>query len=261
MGFGCSVPAILSTRTLENEKDKRLTIMLIPFMSCPAKTPIYLVFISAFFPHNKALIMFSLYLMGIVVAILLALLFQNTILKGSRGAFVMELPPYRMPTIKNLWIHVSERAKDFLTRAGTILLAASIIIWFLRTFDFSFHMVANGQGSILESIGKFISPIFTPCGFDSWEAAVALISGLVAKESVVSTLGVLTNNLASIFPSALSAFAFLTFTLLYTPCIAALSATYKEMHSKRWFAFAVIMQLVVAYIISLLVFQIGNLIF
>lgn len=268
MGFGCSVPAILATRTLENEKDKRLTILITPFMSCSAKMPVYLLFASAFFKEKSPIVIFSLYLLGIVLAVLMSLVYKNTVLKGDRGVFLMELPPYRMPTLKSLWIHIWDKAKDFLTRAGTILLGASIIIWFLRSFDFSLHMVTDGSGSILESIGRFIAPIFKLQGFGFWQAAVALITGLAAKESIISTLWVLlgtatagTGAIVSLFNGdSLAAYAFLVFVLLYTPCMGAVSAIFKEMNSAKWSFFAIFMQLFIAYIVSALVYQIGSLV-
>lgn len=262
MGFGCTVPAVLGTRTLENEKDKRLTIMITPFMSCSAKMPVYLLFISAFFPKISPLIIFAIYLLGMVVAVLTALLFKNTILKGKNAPFVMELPPYRLPSPKSLWLHVWERLKDFLVRAGTVLMGASILIWFLQSFDFSMQMVSDSSQSMLASIGIAIAPIFTLCGFGNWKASVSLVTGLVAKESVVSTMAVLYGGSAAAVSEAftpLSAFSFMVFVLLYTPCIAALSAIRKEMGSAKWTAISIGYQLVVAWFASALVFQLGTL--
>lgn len=262
MGFGCTVPAVLGTRTLENEKDKRLTIMITPFMSCSAKMPVYLLFISAFFPDNSPLIIFAIYLLGMVVAVLTALLFKNTILKGKNAPFVMELPPYRMPSPKSLWLHVWERLKDFLVRAGTVLMGASVLIWFLQSFDFSMQMVSDSSQSMLASIGIAISPIFTLCGFGDWKASVSLVTGLVAKESVVSTMAVLYGGSTAAISAAftpLSAFSFMVFVLLYTPCIAALSAIRKEMGSAKWTAVSIGYQLLAAWFISALVFQVGTL--
>lgn len=268
MGFGCTVPAVLGTRTLESEKDKRLTILITPFMSCSAKMPVYALFISAFFLKNQALIIFSIYLLGIIVAVLSALLFKNTLLKGEPAPFVMELPPYRIPTISSLWMHVWERIKDFLTKAGTVLLAATIVIWFLQSFDLSLNMVDNSSDSILAMIGTFVAPAFTFCGFGDWRASVSLVTGLVAKESVVSTMAVLyssgTNSNLSVMLNdtftPLSAYAFMVFVLLYTPCIAALSAIRKEMSSFKWTFIAIFYQLFVAFIASSLVYQIGTLV-
>ena len=266
MGFGCTVPAVLGTRTLESEKDKRLTILITPFMSCSAKMPVYALFISAFFVSNQALIIFSIYLLGIIIAVLSALLFKNTLLKGEPAPFVMELPPYRLPTPRSLWIHVWERLKDFLTKAGTVLLAATIVIWFLQSFDFKMRMVDDSANSMLASIGTFIAPSFTLCGFGDWRASVSLVTGLVAKESVVSTMAILYNsgvdaNLASTLGQTftpLSAYSFMVFVLLYTPCVAALSAIHKEMASLKWTSITILYQLVVAFLVSAFVYQTGS---
>lgn len=261
MGFGCTVPAVLATRTLENQKDKRLTILITPFMSCSAKMPVYLLFISAFFPDMGPFVIFGIYLLGMVVAVLTALLLKNTVLKGKNAPFVMELPPYRMPSPKSLWLHVWERLKDFLVRAGTVLVGATVLIWFLQSFNFSFQMVDSADESILAAIGVFIAPIFTLCGFGDWRASVSLVTGLAAKESIVSSMTVLFagESLSSVF-TPLSALSFLVFVLLYTPCVAALSAISKEMSSKKWTAFAIIYQLAVAWFASAFVFQMGTLI-
>lgn len=268
MGFGCTVPAVLGTRTLENEKDKKLTILITPFMSCSAKMPVYALFISTFFAKSQTLVIFSIYILGVIVAILTALLFKGTLLKGEPAPFVMELPPYRVPTLKSLWLHVWERIKDFLTKAGTVLLSATIVIWFLQTFDFSFNIVTDSSKSILAQIGTLIAPIFTLCGFGNWQSSVSLLSGLIAKESVISTMAVLYNagsgaalstSLLYVF-SPLSAYAFMVFVLLYTPCVAALSAIYKEMHSIKWTCITVFYQLAVAWFASAMVFQFGSLI-
>ena len=191
MGFGCSVPAVMSSRTLENEKDRRLTIMLIPFMSCSAKMPIYSLFIAAFFSASSGLAVCSIYLLGLVVAILCAFLLQKTVLKGGHAPFVMELPPYRLPTAKTLTMHVWEKLKDFLTKAGTVLLGASVVVWALQYFDFSFHHVQDSSQSILGVIGTAIAPVFQPLGFGDWRSSVSLLSGLIAREQVVSSLGIL----------------------------------------------------------------------
>ncbi len=260
LGFGCTVPAVLATRTLENIKSKRMTIMLIPFMSCSAKMPVYMLLISYFFADKGFLVVFAIYLLGITAAILTALLFNNTALKGKKAPFVMELPPYHIPTLKSLKIHVAERMKDFMIKAGTILLGASILIWFLQSFDFSFKMVSPDE-SMLAIIGKFIAPVFSVCGFGDWRASVSLLTGIAAKESVASTLSVLYNgtSIANTF-TPLSAFSFLVFILLYTPCIAALSAIHKEMKSAKWTAVTIIYQIFAAWLASALVFQVGTLI-
>lgn len=268
MGFGCTVPAVMGTRILENDKDKRLTILITPFMSCSAKMPVYSMFILAFFVGSRPLVIFSIYLLGIFVAVLSALLFKKTILTGKDAPFVMELPPYRMPTLKSLWLHVWERLKDFLTKAGTVLLGATVIIWFLQSFDPNLHMVADESQSILAHIGMAIAPIFTLCGFGNWKSSVSLVTGLVAKESVVSTMrilyptgadGSLNAALQQVF-TPLSAYSFLIFVLLYTPCIAALSAIRREMGSLKWTSITVLYQLVLAWFASALFFQVATLI-
>ena len=268
MGFGCSVPAVLGTRILEHDKDKKLTILMIPFMSCSAKMPVYSMFISAFFPSHQPIIIFSIYLLGILVAIFTAFLFKNTILKGKEAPFIMELPEYKLPTLKNLSLHVWERLNDFLVKAGTVLVGATIVIWFLQSFNFSFHTVQDSSDSILAYLGAKIAPIFTLCGFNDWKASVALISGIIAKESVVSTSAILYNTEATIglhhalsqHFSMLSAYSFMVFVLLYTPCVAALSAIRKEMKSVKWTIISILYQLLTAWFVSALVFQIGTLI-
>ena len=265
MGFGCTVPAVMATRTLENERDKRLTVLITPFMSCSAKMPVYALFISAFFAKNKPLVIFSVYLLGIVIAVLAGFILKRTVLKGENSTFVMELPPYRLPTLNGLCIHIWERLKDFLMKAGTVLLAASVIIWFLQSFNTSLEMVADSSHSILAVIGTAIAPVFAPLGFGFWQASVALVSGLAAKETVVSTFGILFGAadetasvaaLSGVF-TPLSAFSFLVFILLYIPCFAALSAIRREMRSWKWTLFAVVMQLGVAWVMSFLVYQGG----
>lgn len=268
MGFGCSVPAVLGTRILEHDKDKKLTILMIPFMSCSAKMPVYSMFISAFFPSHQPIIIFSIYLLGILVAIFTAFLLKNTILKGKEAPFIMELPEYKLPTLKNLSLHVWERLKDFLVKAGTVLVGATIVIWFLQSFNFSLHTVQDSSDSILAYLGAKIAPIFTLCGFNDWKASVALISGIIAKESVVSTSAILYNTEASMdlhhalsqYFSMLSAYSFMVFVLLYTPCVAALSAIRKEMKSIKWTTISILYQLLTAWFVSALVFQIGTLI-
>lgn len=262
MGFGCTVPAVLGTRTLENRKDKQLVILITPFLSCSAKMPVYALFAATFFPAHRPLVIFSIYLMGILMAALTALLFKNTILKGEPAPFVMEMPPYRMPTVKSLWLHVWERLKDFFVRAGTLILGATLIIWFLQSFDVRFSLTGSPEDSILAEIGSVIAPVFTLCGFGDWRASVSLLSGLVAKESVVSTMAVLFSGtgmtLSEVF-RPLSAYSFLVFVLLYTPCVAALSAIRREMGSAKWTAITIFYQLTAAWFVSAFVFQIGTL--
>ena len=266
MGFGCSVPAVMSSRTLENEKDRRLTIMLIPFMSCSAKMPIYSLFIAAFFSASSGLAVCSIYLLGLVVAILCAFLLQKTVLKGGHAPFVMELPPYRLPTAKTLTMHVWEKLKDFLTKAGTVLLGASVVVWALQYFDFSFHHVQDSSQSILGVIGTAIAPVFQPLGFGDWRSSVSLLSGLIAREQVVSSLGILygasgaglTAALQAVYSPA-GAYAFMTFALLFIPCIAAVTTIRREMNSGKWTVFALGFQAVVAYLVTFVVYQLGRL--
>lgn len=269
MGFGCTVPAVLGTRILEKENDKKLTILMIPFMSCSAKMPVYAMFIAALFKEHQVLAISSIYLLGILVAIFTAMVFKKPVLKGETASFIMELPEYRLPTFKNLCLHVGERVKDFIVKAGTILVAATIIIWFLQSFNLNFQMVADRSQSILASIGMGIAPIFSLCGFGDWRAAVSLLSGLIAKESVVSTMAVLygTGGLDGISHviseqfTTISAYAFMVFVLLYTPCIAALSAIHKELKSTKWTIIAIGYQLILVWVASVLVYQIGTLVF
>lgn len=269
IGFGCSVPAIMSARTLSSERDRKMTIIVTPFMSCSAKLPIYGMITAAFFPHHTALILISVYIIGIIVAILSAILLKSTIFKGESVPFVMELPAYRIPAGKSVVLHMWEKAKDFLRKAFTIIFVASIIIWFLQSFNFAFDFVSDSSQSILASIGTWISHIFAPLGFEDWRASTALVTGITAKESVVSTLSVLTNTtsdaglnaaLQSIF-TPLSSFAFLCFTVLYMPCVAAFAATKRELGSLKQAFATVAFQTGVAYIVALLVFQIGSLFF
>lgn len=267
IGFGCSVPAIMSARTLSSERDRKMTIVVTPFMSCSAKLPIYGMITAAFFPQHTALILISVYLIGIIVAVLSALLLKSTKFKGESVPFVLELPTYRIPSAKSVILHMWEKAKDFLKRAFTIIFVASIIIWFLQSFDFSFHMVADSSDSILAQLGTWLSYIFAPLGFADWRASTALVTGITAKESVVSTLSVLTNATSDAGLSAalqtiftpVSAFAFLCFTVLYMPCVAAFAATKRELGTLKEALYAVFYQTAVAYIVALIVFQIGSL--
>ncbi|NLZ93392.1 MAG: ferrous iron transport protein B [Firmicutes bacterium] len=271
LGFGCSVPAVMATRTLEDEKDRRLTIILTPFMSCGAKLPVYALFAAAFFATNQSRVVFSIYLLGILVAILSGVLLKKTVFKGKAAPFVMELPPYRIPTLKSLMIHMWDRSKDFITKAGTVIFAAAVLIWFLQSFNFSFQMVEDPARSILGVIGAVIAPIFAPLGFGDWRSAVAILAGLLAKEVVVTTLGILLavgevaegsveliSTLQTYF-TPLKAYAFMAFTLLYMPCIAAFGAIKREMNSWKWAWFAVGYQTVVAWLVAFLIYQIGSL--
>lgn len=261
MGFGCSVPAVLATRTLESRKDRRLTIFLIPFLSCSAKMPVYALFVSVFFAEHRVWVIFSLYLLGVLLGLATAYLFKNTILKGEPAPFVLELPPYHRPALRNLWPPVWQRLKDFLTRAGTLILAASVLVWFLQSYDLRFQPVEYSGMSILSVLGRWIAPVFTLCGFPDWRAAVSLLTGLAAKESVVSTMAVLFGKvpLIAVF-TPLSAYAFMTFVLLYTPCVAAVSAIHREMGSLKWTLVCVFWQLIAAWFASACVYQFGSLI-
>lgn len=264
IGFGCSVPAIMSSRTLSSERDHKMTVFLTPFMSCSAKLPIYAVFAAAFFPRNAPLVMIILYLFGIMMGIISALLMKSTIFYGNPVPFVMELPNYRMPSVKTVLRLAWDKAKDFLVRAFTVIFTATIIIWFLQTFDARFNVVTSSQNSMLAAIGTFIAPIFAPLGFGDWRASTALIAGFTAKEAVISTLAVLTGTntgalggaLAKIF-SPLTAFSFLIFTLLYTPCVAAINAVRSELNSVRSAVGVVLYQCGVAWIAAFIVYHIG----
>ncbi len=262
IGFGCSVPAIMATRTLPSERDRKMTIVLTPFMSCSAKLPIYAVFTAAFFARGQALVMISLYVMGITVAVLSGLLLKSTVFKGKSVPFLMELPAYRFPSPKSVLLHMWDKAKGFIRRAFTVIFVASIVIWFLQSFSWSFDMVSDSSKSILASIGSLIAPVFVPLGFGDWRASTALLTGFTAKEAVVSTLSVLipggASGLQTLF-TPLTAFAFLTFTLLYMPCVAALAATRRELGSTKGALFAVLYQTGVAWIIAFIVFQGGRL--
>ncbi len=266
IGFGCSVPAIMATRTLSSERDRKMTIVLTPFMSCSAKLPIYGMITAAFFPKHGGLVMFSIYFLGIIVAILSGLLLKKTVFKGDSVPFVMELPAYRLPSFKNVILDMWEKAKDFIKKAFTIIFIATIVIWFLQSFNWGLNMVVDSSESILASIGKLIAPVFAPIGFNDWRASTALITGLTAKESVVSTITILTravNNtqlgilLGDIF-TPLSAFSFLVFTVLYMPCMAAFAATKREMGSIKSALFTAVFQTLIAYAVAFVIFRVGS---
>lgn len=268
IGFGCTVPAVMATRTLSSERDRKMTIMLTPFMSCSAKIPIYSVFAAAFFPGKGAIVMMILYVTGIIVGILSALVLNHTAFHGNPIPFVMELPNYRFPSAKSVGRLIWDKAKDFIQRAFTIIFVATIIIWFLQTFDTRFNVVAQSSDSLLALIGQWIAPVFAPLGFSDWRISTALITGFTAKEAVVSTLSVLTGTsmnhlsveLGTMF-SGLSAASFLIFTLLYTPCVAAIAAVKREMNSGLKAAMLAALQCAVAWLAACFVYQIGGLIF
>lgn len=260
IGFGCSVPAIMATRTLPSDRDRKMTIMLTPFMSCSAKLPIYALFTAAFFPKYGAIVMISMYFIGIIVAILFASILKSTKFKGEPVPFVMELPNYRLPSAKSVFKLIGDKAKDFITKAFTIIFIASIIIWFLQSFDTRLNPVANSSDSMLAIIGSAISPIFAPLGFGDWRISTALITGFTAKESVVSTLNVLlgggVQGLQTIF-QPFTAFVFLVFSLLYTPCVAAIAAVKRELGA-RWAISVVLLQCGVAWIVAFIINVIGG---
>lgn len=257
VGFGCTVPGIMASRTLPSERDRKMTILLTPFMSCSAKLPIYAFFAAAFFPKYKALVMVGLYVVGILTGILVALIIRKTLFKGEAVPFVMELPNYRMPALKNVLQLLWEKAKDFLQRAFTVIFVATIVIWFLQSFDLHFNLTADSQNSILAVVAGFIAPVFAPLGFGDWRISTALISGFMAKESVVSTLSVLTGSMDVIHKilTPASALSLLIFCLLYTPCVAAISSVKRELGSK-WALAVVVGQCVVAWIMAALVYAV-----
>ena len=257
IGFGCTVPGVMATRTLPSDRDRKMTILLTPFMSCTAKVPIYAFFSAAFFPDHGALVMIILYFGGIVAGIVMALLLRSTLFRGEPVPFVMELPNYRFPGLKNVGQLLWEKAQDFLTRAFTVIFVATIVIWFLQTFDIRFNVVTDSQSSLLASVAGLIAPVFAPLGFGNWQISTALITGFMAKESVVSTLTVLLGGMElTRFLTPLSAVSLLTFTLLYTPCVAAISSVKRELGSK-WAAAMVVGQCVIAWIAALLVHTVG----
>ena len=264
VGFGCSVPAIMATRTLSSNRDRKMTILLTPFMSCSAKIPIYTLFAAAFFPGHELLVMLALYFGGILVGILVALVLKNTAFKGNPVPFVMELPNYRFPSAKSVVLLMWEKAKDFLTRAFTVIFMATVIIWFMQTFDTRLNVVENSASSILAALGRLVSPIFAPLGFGDWRMVTALVSGFTAKEAVVSTFGVILGvsmeqlgaALHSLFTTA-SAASFLAFCLLYTPCVAAVSTIRTELKSGWKTVGIVFAQCLVAWLAAFMVYHVG----
>ena len=258
VGFGCTVPGVMATRTLPSERDRKMTILLTPFMSCSAKLPIYAFFSAVFFPEHMALVMIGLYALGVVCGILMALLLKKTLFSGEPVPFVMELPNYRMPGAKNVALLLWEKAKDFLQRAFTVIFVATILIWFLQTFDMRLQVVADSHDSLLSAISGLLAPLFAPLGFGDWRIVTSLISGFMAKESVVSSLTILYGSTEALVASLapLSAAALLVFSLLYTPCVAAVSAIRRELGGK-WAAFVVVGQCAVAWFAALAVRLIG----
>ena len=261
IGFGCTVPAVMATRTLTSERDRRMTVLLTPFMSCSAKIPIYSVFVAAFFPRFKALAMGGLYFFGIFVGVLVALMFGKTLFRGNPIPFVMELPNYRMPSVRTTLQLMWDKAKDFLHRAFTVIFVASLVIWFLQTFDTRINPVSDNSQSLLAALGGLLAPLFAPLGFADWRVCTSLIAGFMAKEAVVSTLGVLTGGAAlSTLFSVRSAVAFLVFTLLYTPCVAAVAAIRRELGSAWKTLGVVLFQCLLAWALGAAVYQIALLI-
>lgn len=260
IGFGCTVPAVMATRTLPSERDRTMTILLTPFMSCSAKIPIYGFFSAAFFPQHAALVMIALYVFGILMGILAALVLEKTAFRGRPVPFVMELPNYRLPSVKSVALLLWEKAKDFLERAFTVIFLATIVIWFLQSFDTRLNVVDSSADSLLAMVGQLLAPIFAPLGFADWRCATALISGFIAKESVVSTLEILlgTSALSALFTTK-SAVSFLVFTLLYTPCVAAIAAIRREVGSPVRAGIIALSQCCVAYLAAFAVFAILSL--
>lgn len=265
IGFGCTVPAVMSCRTLSSERDRKMTILLTPFISCSAKIPIYAVFTAAFFPDCAALAMMLLYITGICMGILVSLVLNRTAFRGHSIPFVMELPNYRLPSPKSVMLLMWDKAKDFIQRAFTIIFLATLLIWFLQTFDARFNVVSDSADSLLAMLGRLIAPVFAPLGFGDWRISTSLITGFTAKEAVVSTMSVLlgtkmshlSEELGSLFTTA-SAVSFLVFTLLYTPCVAAVAAIRREMGSRREAVFVVVMQCVIAWAAAYLSYMVCN---
>ena len=259
IGFGCSVPGVMASRTLSSERDRRMTVLLTPFMSCSAKVPIYAFFSAAFFPHYAALVMIGMYFIGIIVGIIMAFIFKKTLFKGEAVPFVMELPNYRMPGAKNVVHLLWEKAKDFLQKAFSIIFIATILIWFMQNFDIRLNVVADSRQSILAVLAGMITPLFKPLGFGDWRLVTAILTGVMAKESVVSTISILfgsTIEMVSVI-SAAGAMSFLVFCLLYTPCVAAIASVKKELGGK-WAAYVVVIQCVVAWIAALITYIIAG---
>ena len=267
IGFGCSVPAVMATRTVSSDRDRKMTMMLVPFMSCSAKIPIYSVFVAAFFPGRGALVMFALYVIGIVLGILMAVILGHTSFRGKPVPFVMELPNYRFPSPRSVGLLLWEKARDFLERAFSVIFIATVVVWFLQSFDYHLNPVSDSSQSLLAIVGQWIAVIFKPLGFGDWRFSTALISGFIAKEQVASTLAVLAgcnttelfHVLPAMFSSSIAAFSFLVFTLLYTPCVATVAALRREFHSRLSTLGIVLTQCGVAWVAACLVYQVGRL--
>ncbi len=271
MGFGCTVPAVMASRAMNSQRDRRFTILLTPFMSCGAKVPIYALFTAAFFPGNEVLVMCGLYLMGILMGILSGLVMKKLVFHGDAAPFIMELPSYRLPTFRNVMRQMVDKAKDFVQRAFTVIFIATVVVWFLQSFTFSFEAAANPESSMLGVLAGAIAPIFAPLGFGSLPATTAIITGIMAKESVVSTLSILVgaemesqamlSAMHTLFPSVMAAVSFLVFVLLYMPCVAAFAAMRREMESLKWALWGVIAQTATAWLAAFMVYQVGLMLF
>jgi ferrous iron transport protein B len=277
MGFGCNVPAIIATRTLENEKDRMIAILINPFMSCGARLPVYVLLSTAFFPGNEALVTFSLYILGFIIAIIMAFIFKKTLFAGEVTPFIMELPPYRMPSFKNIALKLWIRVKDYIVKAGSVIFVASVVVWFILGYNFSGAVGINE--SFGASLGKAIAPIFSPLGFGNWQATLSLLAGLLAKEVVISNMAIIYGLGESVADAALegsatgflptlnlaftqvSAYAFMVFILLYTPCVAVIGTIKRETKSWKWTGFSVMYQLVVAWVVAFIIYRIGMMIF
>ncbi|MFJ8351890.1 ferrous iron transport protein B [Bacillus paramycoides] len=265
IGFGCNVPGIMAARTIEQEKERLLTILVTPFMSCSARLPVYALFAGVFFPHSQATVVFSLYVAGIVLALLVTKIMSLTILKTEKSIFVIELPPYRVPQVKTLWLSTWEKGKGFVRKAGTFIFGGSVVIWLLNYAGPSGFGVAMGD-SFLAVIGGFIAPLFAPLGFGTWQAAASLLTGFLAKEVVVSTMAIIyavkedvLGNVMGAHYTALSAYAFMFFILLYVPCLATVAVIKRETGSVKWTIFSVVYPLVIAYVLTLIIYQVGSL--
>jgi len=268
MGFGCTVPAVMSCRILPSEKDRKLTILLTSFMSCSARLPLYALMTGIFFVKSRSIVIMSLYFMGIIVAVVASIVINKTVLKNENGSFIMEVPPYRIPNPKNFLLHTWEKVKGFLIKAGTVMVVASIIIWILQSFTTGFVITSNTGESLLAAIGRLIAPIFAPLGFGSWQAATALITGVAAKELIVATFSVLTvsgGNTASLHTAIgsmftpLSAFAFMAFVLLYLPCISAIAVMKREFNSLKWTVGTLILDFSAAWLVAFIIYNTGRL--
>ena len=265
IGFGCNVPGIMAARTIEQEKERLLTVLVTPFMSCSARLPVYALFAGIFFPHSQALVVFSLYIVGIVLALLVTKVMSLTVLKEEKSIFVIELPPYRIPQAKTLWLSTWEKGKGFVRKAGTFIFGGSVIIWLLNYAGPSGFGVDMGE-SFLAVIGGFIAPILAPLGFGTWQAAAALLTGFLAKEVVVSTMAIIyavkedaLGNIMGAHYTALSAYAFMFFILLYVPCLATVAVIRRETGSVKWTIFSVVYPLIIAYVLTLVIYQVGSL--